>query len=146
VGHGDVPANETHQQGRRRGEQHQRETLDQGVAAGDEAVFETVERPAVKQVVGQRDSHEKQQRRLDHRSEKRGLAHGQRCGDTTHCEAASEHCAEFLVSGARLDRDAQQGAGHRDHNSGPPGHAGDTRDSGSSIRRDRQSGLLRWHP
>jgi hypothetical protein len=146
VGHRDIPANEPHQQDCRRGEQHQWESFDQGVAAGDQSVLEALERPAVKHVVGERDSREKQQWGLDHGSEKRGLPHSYRRGDATHREAARENRAEFLVAGACLDCEAEQGAGDRDHHCGPSRHTGDARYSGSSIGRDRQSGLLRWHP
>jgi len=96
----------------------------------------------VKKKVGQRNSHEQQQRRLNHGSEDARLSHRQRGTDTTQGEEGGERGAEFLVAGTGLDRHTEQRRAHRDQHRSPPRHSRTSGERGSQIVCGRALG---WH-
>lgn len=114
-----IPAEHADQQDPGRGEQHQREPLDQRVTTVDQDLLEAGEGTAVKQPVGARYSAEQDQRGLDDGGEHPRLPHHQ------HRRATAEHIQRGedvgQVFGTGVERDTGQGRDRGDGYRTPPG-------------------------
>ena len=136
-----VPPDQAEHQDARRGEQHQRETLDQRVATVDHQVFDTGEFGAVEQEVGAGHRTEQDQRWLDDRGENSGLANGQQRGHATRHIQAGEDGGQ-LLAGAGVESEADSDPGHGDHHCGPPRHTRNSGDYRAVICGHRRPVLL----
>ncbi len=136
-----VPPDQTEHQHARRGEQHQRETLDQRVARVDQQVFDAGEFGAMEQEVGAGHRAEQDQRWLDDRGENSGLANRQHRGHTTRHIQRGEDGGQ-LLAGAGVESEADSDSGHGDHHCGPPRHSRNSGDDRAVICGHRRPVLL----
>ena len=133
---GEVPADHADHQHRRGREEHQREALDQRIAAVDQNVLDAGDRAAVEDEVRGRDDDEEDQRRLDHGGEDARLPNREHGQQAARDVADREDDGEFLVARARVVGEAD-GRGRRgQHDGPPPGDTGDSRQRGAVIGRN----------
>ncbi|CAG7173506.1 hypothetical protein PICSAR249_02360 [Mycobacterium avium subsp. paratuberculosis] len=119
----EIPADQADRQHGAGGTQHQREPLDQRIAAVDQQVFEPAHLGVVEQPVGPGHRAEQDQRRLDDRGEDAVLAHRQHRRHATGYIEAREDVGQLLVTS--VDSIADGGRGDGDKHGRVPGEAWD---------------------
>ena len=137
-----VPARHADQQHGGRGEQHERESLDQRVAAVDQGVLEAGELRAVEQGSRRPDGDEQEQGWLDDRGEDPGVPYRQHGHHASRTYSTAKTPPSSLTAAARVEREANRGEGHRNQDRGPPRYAGKIRVRGAMIGCHRRSGPL----
>ena len=129
--HAVIPAGHPDQQDGGRREEHQREPLDERIAAVDRAAsLMPRELAAVEQEIRGRHGDEQDQRRLDDGGEDPGLAHREHREDAAQRIRRGEDHAQLFVARAGVVGEADGGQRDRDQHRTPPRN---TRDVG--VRR-----------
>ncbi len=139
----EIPPQQADEQHGARGAQHQRETLDQRIAAVDQEVLQVADFASMEHPVGARHRAEKNQRGLNDRGEHAVLPHGQHRGHAAGYIEAGEDVGQILLTG--VDRIPDGRRGHGDDQGRPPRHAWDIGVDRPVASLDRRSCPLFWH-
>jgi len=120
----DVPPGPADQNDGGRGEEHQRESLDQWIAAVDDQILDALDLTACEDEVGRGDREEQDERRLNDRGEHAGLPHCENGGDAPSDIAEGKGRSQRLPTRSSVEGKPDRGSRHRQHYSAPPGNSG----------------------